>query len=63
MVPVGVPDVSQRERPHPNKRLKLSAPAGADWRCHPGHPACDKEALIYSLRRFAPQLKRRTLGI
>ena len=23
---MGVPDVSQRERPHPNKRLKLSAP-------------------------------------
>ena len=26
VVPVGVWDVSQRERPHPNKRLKLPAP-------------------------------------
>ena len=26
VVPMGVWEVSQRERPHPNKRLKLSAP-------------------------------------
>ena len=47
VVPVGVRDVSQRERPHPNKRLKLSAPAGAGWRCHLGRRACDKEVVDF----------------
>ena len=47
VVPVGVWDVSQRERPHPNKRLKLSAPAGADWRCRLGRPACHKEVVDF----------------
>ena len=45
VVPVGVWDVSQRERPHPNKRLKLSAPEGAVWRCRLGRRACHKEAV------------------
>ena len=36
VVPVGVLGRLPRERPHPNKRLKLSAPAGAGWRCHLG---------------------------
>ena len=47
VVPVGVWDVSQRERPHPNKRLKLSAPAGAGWRCRLGRRACDKEVVDF----------------
>ena len=45
VVPVGVWDVSQWERPHPNKRLKLPAPTGTNWRCHATRPACEKEAL------------------
>ena len=36
-----------RERPHPNKRLKLSAPAGAGWRCHLGRRACHKEVVDF----------------
>ena len=47
VVPVGVRDVSQRERPHPNKRLKLSAPAGACWRCHFGRRACHKDVVDF----------------
>ena len=52
-----------RERLHPNKRLKLSAPAGAGWRCHLGRRACHKEVVDFiRCGRFAPQLKRGTLG-
>ena len=59
----GLPDVSQRERPHPNKRLKLSAPRAPAGGATQATAACDKEAVdLYPLRRFAPQLKRRTLA-
>ena len=36
-----------RERLHPNKRLKLSAPAGAGWRCRLGRRACHKEVVDF----------------
>ena len=48
VVPVGVSDVSQRERPHPNKRLKLSAPTSTGWRCHLGHRACHKDVVDFT---------------
>ena len=37
-----------RERLHPNKRLKLSAPAGAGWRCRLGRRACHKEVVDFT---------------
>ena len=61
---VGLPlQTSLRERLHPNKRLKLSAPAGAGWRCRLGRRACHKEVVDFTrcgaLRR---SLSAGTLG-
>ena len=47
VVPGGVRDVSQRERPHPNKRLKLSAPRAPTGGATSGLPACDKEVVDF----------------